>query len=61
MTGKGSRRRKENYTSYTSNYDDIDWKRWSSKTPQLTKEQLDELDAVVKKAFKQKQQTKHAS
>jgi len=61
MSGKGSRRRKENYTSYTNNYDDIDWKRWSDPTPQLSKTQLKELETIVKKAFKQSKQTRDAS
>lgn len=27
MAGKGSKRRKENYKKFTSNYDRIDWKK----------------------------------
>ena len=46
MAGKGSKRRKENYQQFISNYDEIKW------TPQLSNEQKDELMREVKKAFK---------
>lgn len=51
MAGKGSKRRKENYQKFISNYDDIKW------SPKLTTEQKQELMNEVYKAFKIKQDT----
>lgn len=49
MAGKGSKRRKENYKQYITNYDDIKW------TPKLTDEQKQELMNEVRKATKLQQ------
>ena len=42
MSGKGSKRRKESYNSYTKNYDDIDWTD-HRREPRLTFTQRREL------------------
>lgn len=52
MAGKGSKRRKENYQQYISNYDDIKW------APKLTDDQKTELMKEVRKAFKLKRNNK---
>lgn len=53
MSGKGSKRRKENYTSYVENYDNIDWSRRPDDTkprrPKLTFTQMKELMEIVRK------------
>jgi len=48
MAGKGSKRRKENYQQFISNYDNIKW------VPKLSDDQKKELMKEVKKAFNNK-------
>jgi len=50
---KGSKQRPTNKQLFNSNYEDIDWRRWSEHSdgidPQLTDKQLEELRKIVKR------------
>ena len=49
---KGSKQRPTNKQLFDSNYDDIDWRRWSEHSdgidPRLTDEQIEKLREIVK-------------
>jgi hypothetical protein len=47
MSGKGSKRRDERYSTYTKNYDQIDWST-NSRAPRLTFSQRRELMEQVR-------------
>lgn len=48
MAGKGSKRRKEDYHKFVSNYENIKW------APKLTDSQIEELMNEVRKVTKTK-------
>lgn len=50
MSGKGSKRRKEDYNKFVSNYENIRWAVAREDPPKLTDKQVDELLQEVKKA-----------
>ena len=50
MSGKGSKRRKENYNKFVNNYESINWTVARENPPKLTDKQVDELLQEVRKA-----------